>query len=578
MKWKILFLVIALCVSSLLSPSCSKKEASLKTPAVSQDARVFVSGSAAVMPLLKTLAGEFEKKEPDIEIVFLPDSHSESAVAGTTEEKYDVGAMSRERMSGEKENPLRYLHLARDGMVFITNRNLTIPDLTSDQIKDIYTGKIRNWAEVGGPNAKIVVIDRPEYTSAKLAFRRAYVDEKSRITSEAVLVERPWQVTDSVEWIANSIGYTSLGEIVLENPPVNILSIDGIRPTVSDLKDGAYKFFRPFGLVLSPKPKAATMRFVNFIFSDAGSHIIENSGYIPQRYEILIGIVPEQNVMVQNQRYQPLADYLSHKLGERFAVKLKLFSTYIDVCRSLADGHIDAAFLGSFAYTTVSDYVDVIARPNYHGISTYRGVIFVRADSGITNLEQMQGKRLVLGGRTTTAGYVFPLYFFREHGIPDYNAYFSNAYFVGTHEDAILAVLHHKADVGAAKDLILRMFLKENPALASTLKILVKSPAVPSNAFVVRKNLNLPCFDCHTTMAKGRTVSDLKGDFDLGAAIKGYLLAMPYDPEGREALSALGGASGFLETADADYADLYSMLKAIGVNPKDSLKEDDDSD
>ncbi|RJP18589.1 MAG: phosphate/phosphite/phosphonate ABC transporter substrate-binding protein [Candidatus Abyssobacteria bacterium SURF_5] len=561
--------VVALVSASLLS--CSEKEPSARSLAV-RDKKVFVSGSAAVMPLLKILAGEFMKREKEIEVVFLPDSHSDVAIVGTTEEEYDIGAISRERMPDEKVNPLRYLHLARDGLVFAVNPNLDIVNLSIDQIRDIYTGKMSNWSEVGGPDAKIVVIDRPELSSAKLAFRKHYLPEDALVTSEAVVVERPWQVTDSIEWIANSIGYTSLGEIVSERPRVNILSVNGVKPTRSNVKDGSYKFLRPFGLVLGPHPKVATMRFVNFIFSDAGSRIIENSGYIPQRYEILIGIVPEQDVMVQNQRYQPLADYLSHKLGERFSVKLKLFSAYIEVCRALADGSINAAFLGSYAYTTVSDVVDVIARPDYHGISMYRGLIFVRADSGIKNLAQMRGKRLVMAGRTTTAGYVFPLYHFKQQGIQDYRAYFSQANFVGTHDDVILAVLHREADVGAAKDLILRMFMKENPELESAFHILEKSPPVPNNAFVVRKNLNLPCFDCHSSLGKeGKIQSDLPAKFDVGATIGEFLAAMPQDAEGRVALSSLGGASGFLPTTDADYEDLYRMLKEIGVDPKSAL-------
>jgi phosphate transport system substrate-binding protein len=577
LKWKVCIVVLVAVSVSIVSFSCTKKESSSTELSSVHKEPVFVSGSAAVMPLLKTLAGEFAKKENEIKIIFLPDSHSDAAVAGTSEKQYDIGAMSRERLPNEKENPLRYLHLARDGMVFLTNAGVSVSDLTSEQILGIYSGTIRNWDEVGGPDAKIVVIDRPEHTSAKLALRKTFLHEDTSITPEAVVVERPWQVIDSIEWIENSIGYTSLGNIVSENPQVNIISINGVKPMQSNIKNGSYKFLRPFGLVLGPTPKPATMRFINFIFSDAGSRVIENSGFIPQRYEILIGIVPEQNVMVQSQRYQPLADYLSHKLGERFTVKLKLFSTYIEVCRALADGSINAAFLGSFAYTTVRDYVDVIARPNYHGISTYRGIIFVRSDSEIKTFEQMRGKRLVLGGRTTTAGYVFPLYYFKEMGVPDYREYFSDAYFVGTHEDAILAVLHHKADVGAAKNLILDMFLKENPGLVSYIRILAQSPPVPSNAFVVRKNLNLPCFDCHSQLNKAPAiVSDLPARFDMGETIKEFLLAMPSDPEGRIALSALGGASGFLVTTDEDYVPLYDMLKKINVNPADSLTNDDE--
>jgi phosphate transport system substrate-binding protein len=566
-------ILLILLSAVIVIPGCAKEEAPPE-PEIAQETRVFVSGSASVIPLLKELAGAFAVREPDIEIVFLPDSHSGGGVSGTAEEHYDIGAVSREMSQDEKENILQYLHLSIDGLVFVTNKNVNIPNLTSNQLKDIYSGKIRNWALLGGPKAKIALIDRPEHTSAKIALRKALLGNRLMINREAVVVERPGQVTDSIQLIPYSIGYTSLGEIISDNPRVNMISVNGIEPTPSNLKSGQYRFIRPFGLVLGPEPKVATMRFVNFIFSGTGGNIIRNAGYVPQRYEIVIGIVPERDPMVQKQRYTPLADYLSHKLGEKYSVRLKLFPTYIEVCRGLARGEINAAFLGSLAYATVREDVDVLARPDYDGISTYRGILFVRADSDISGLDQMQGKRLVMGGKTTTAGYVFPLYYFKRNGIADYQSFFSKSSFAGTHEDAILSVLHDRADVGAAKDLIFNMIAKENPFLTSAVRVLAESPAVPSNAFVVRKDLSLPCFDCHQKRTRGGGAGALDAGLNISGAMRKHLLSMPDDPEGRKALAALGNATRFIETTDADYSELYKMLNEIHLRPQGLLKTD----
>jgi phosphate transport system substrate-binding protein len=556
-------------ISIFLFSSCSKKEPPIELPAPSEN-RVVISGSAAVTPLLRVLAGAFMKEEGDIEIVFPPDSHSGAGVAGTVEGQYDIGTLSREMLPEEKESGLRYLHLAIDGLVFATNPTVKISNLNSDQIRDIYSGKIANWSQLGGPNAKIVVIDRPEHTSAKLAFRKTLLGPDLHVTPQAIVVERPWQVMDSIQLVPYSIGITSLGEVVMENPPANIISVNEVSPTPANLREGKYKFFRPFGLVLSPESSVSTMKFVNFIFSDKGGKIIENSGYNPHRYEILIGIVPEQDLLVQNRRYRPFAEYLSGKLENRFSVKLKLFPTYIDVCRSLAKGEINAAFLGSLAYTTVRDHVNVLARPDYNGVSTYRGLIFTRKNSSIKTLEQMRGKRLVLGGKTTTAGYVFPLYYFKKNGIPDYEKYFSETIFLGTHEDAILSVLHNRADVGAAKDLIYNIIAKENPIVQTNLTILAESPPVPSNAFVLRKDVSFPCFDCHQGLKSDKNIS---AQVDIQAAIKEYLLTMSQDPAAAEALISIGNANRFLETRDSDYEELYKMLKDINLDPESLLNE-----
>ncbi|RJP72403.1 MAG: phosphate/phosphite/phosphonate ABC transporter substrate-binding protein [Candidatus Abyssobacteria bacterium SURF_17] len=569
----ILFVLGALSFSFVFS-FCSREEPPVQTTLAGNE-RILISGSAAMTPLLKTLAREFSKKEPGIEMVFPPDSHSDAGIAGAAERKYDIGAISREMSPSEKEADLQYLHLAVDGMIFCTNENVTITNLTTNQIRHIYAGIITNWGQVGGPDAQIALIDRPEHTSAKIAFRATFLGNDFRVDPEAMVIERPYQVAESIQLIPYSIGYTALAEIVMEDLPVNVISVNGVEPTPANIQDGHYKFFRPLGLVLSPAPKASTMKFVNFVFSETGSKIIANSGYVPQRYEILVGIVPEQNLLVQSQRYEPLVEYLSHKLGEGFSVKLKLLPTYIEACRSLANGDINAAFLGSLAYATVRDYVTVLARPDYGGVSTYRGIVFVRADSGIESVEQMRGRRLVMGGKTTTAGYVFPLYYFKDKGISDYGTYFSEASFVGTHEDAILAVLEKRADVGAAKDLVYRMLVRENPALEQTVRILAQSPPVPSNAFVLRKNLTNPCFECHQRRARRTIVEEeISSKMDIALTIKDSLLGMSQDPEGKAALMALGNADRFLETTDSDYSELYGMLDEINLNPSDLLNVD----
>ncbi len=563
--------IFSLFLLALISiPGCAGEE-SAPEPDLSSEMRVFVSGSAAVTPLLKELASAFAIREPDIEVVFLPDGHSKAGITGAAEEQYDIGALSRDMDPDEKENLLRYLHLAVDGLVFVTHSNVAVRNLTTDQIRGIYSGRITDWSQLGGPKAKITVIDRPDYTSAKIALRKSFLGNSLEVTSKATVVERPWQMTDAIQLSPHSIGYTSLGEIISDNPPVKMISVNRIEPTPTNLRSGRYKFFRPFGLVLGREPKVATMRFVNFIFSDTGSKIIEKTGYVSQRYEILIGIVPEQNVMVQSQRYKPLTEYLSRQLGEKFSVRLKLYPTYIEVCRALARGEINAAFLGSLAYATVRQYVDVLARPDYDGVSTYRGILFVRADSNVQNLDQAKGGRLVMGGKTTTAGYVFPLYHFKKHGIDDYKTFFSESNFVGTHEDAILAVLHNRADVGAAKDLIFNMIAKENPFLRSSVRVLAESPSVPSNAFVIRKDLSLPCFDCHSKQMRGGNADEA---MNISGAIKKYLLEMPDDPDGRKALAAIGNATRFVETTDDDYSELYKMLKEIRLRPESLLQND----
>lgn len=570
-----LLIVVLFGLFLLLSACENKKESNPAKSTTSTENRILISGSSSVMPLLKTLAREFRKDNSDIEIVFLPDARSAAGIAGVAEGQYDIGAISREMFTEEKSDDLQYLHLAIDGMVMATNAGIKVANLSRALIRDIYAGKVTNWAQVGGPDGKISVIDRPEYTSAKIAFRATFLGDDFEVTADSVPLERHWQVINSIQMIPFSIGYTSWGEIIRENPPLNIAAVNGVSPTPDNLKKGRYAFFRPFGLVLEANPKAVTMRFLNYIFSEKGATIISRSGYLPQRYEILVGIVPERNVIAQEQRYQPLISYLSQKLGKGFSVKLKLSPSYLDVCQGLVSGDLDAAFVGSLAFTAVRKHVNALVRPERDGKSSYRGLVFVRKDSGIENLAQMRSKHLVMGGGITTAGYLFPYYLFQHEGFGDMADFFSETSTLGTHEDAIMAVYNRNAEVGAAKDLVFEMLARENPALKDKLKVLVQSPPMPSNAFVLRKNLKNSCFECHHRLTRepvgGRTGCFRGG---LGGMLKNYLLTMHENPEGRAALAAMLNTDRFIETTPADYVELDKMLEDINLNPEDLLRVD----
>ena len=564
-----LFLVLF----GLLFSACEQREESDEVKSkISTENRIRISGSSSVMPLLKTLAREFKKENGEVEITFLPDARSAAGIAGVAEGQYDIGAVSREMFVAEKSDRLQYIHLAIDGMVMATNVGIKIANLNRAVIRDIYAGKVTNWAQIGGPDGKITVVDRPEYASAKIAFRATFLDPDFTVTTDSVILERHWQVADSIQMIPFSIGYTSLGELIRENPLLNVAAVNRVVPTPANLKSGRYAFFRPFGLVLETKPKAVIMRFLNFVYSEAGATVISKSGYLPQRYEILVGIVPERNVIAQEQRYQPLISYLSQRLGKGFSVKLKLSPSYLDVCKGLVNGELDAAFVGSLAFAAVRKHVNVLVRSEQNGESSYRDLIFVRHDSDIEKLIQMRGKRLVMGGGTTTASYLFPRYLFALEGFGDPAEFFSETGIVGTYEDAIMAVFNGDVEVGAVKDRVLDMVAQENPGVKDSLKILAQSPPMPSNVLVLRKNLKNSCFECHHRLGRDPE-KDGPGCFraGLGGMLQDYLLTMHKNPAGRAALAAMLNVDRFIETTSDDYVELDKMLADINLNPEDLL-------
>ncbi len=257
----------------------------------------------------------------------------------------------------------------------------------------------------------------------------------------------------------------------------------------------------------------------------------------------LIGLIPEQNIFKQIERYEPLASYLSKKMDMK--IRLTVLPRYGNIIDSFTSTGMDGAFFGSFSYALAHARVgvEVLARPvNPNGSSMYHGLIFVRKDSRIKSVHQMKGKRFVFVDRGTTAGYLLPLAYFREHG-KDYRTFLKESYFAGTHEDAILDVLNRKAEIGAAKNTIYERLAASNDRINKELVILERSPEVPENGLAVRKGL----------------------DDSLKKRLRETLLKMHEDPEGAAILEAFG-VRMFIETMDTDYQPVYLYARAIGLN------------
>jgi phosphonate transport system substrate-binding protein len=263
----------------------------------------------------------------------------------------------------------------------------------------------------------------------------------------------------------------------------------------------------------------------------------------PQRQSFVIGLIPEQSLFKQVDRYEPLARYLSLRIGAD--VKLVILPRYEQILDSFTSHRVDAAFFGSFTYILAHTKlgVQVIARPvGLNGVSTYQGLLFVRKDSAIRSIRDMRGKRFAFVDRDTMAGYLLPLAYFKKAGV-DYRTYLKESYFAGTHEDAIHDVLDRKADIGAAKNTEFERLATADARVKDELLILARSPEVPENSLAVRSDL----------------------DPVMKEKLKKGLLAMHENELGARILKNFG-SQRFLETTDNDFKPVYKYARELGIN------------
>ena len=154
----------------------------------------------------------------------------------------------------------------------------------------------------------------------------------------------------------------------------------------------------------------------------------------------------------------------------------------------------------------------------------------------------MKGKTMVFVERATTAGYVFPLAYFKRHGVTDVNSYFSDHYFAGSHDAAIFAVLSGQADVGGAKNTIYDRVRKTHPEIDQKLDILASSPRVPSNGLCVKPEMKE----------------------SLKQGLKEELLGLHSHQKGLKILKKLG-ALRFVETRKEDYQPVMDVANEAGI-------------
>jgi len=253
---------------------------------------------------------------------------------------------------------------------------------------------------------------------------------------------------------------------------------------------------------------------------------------------VRIGLMPERDIFAMRRRYKVLADYVAARLGR--PVVLSTTNTYEGMLRDFEDSQIELAFAGSLVAAMAMDRygAKVLVKPELPGgISTYRGVIFVRADSPVTKIAQLKSK-IVAMLRTTTAGNLFPSCQMARMGVLGKPDAFKPLW-VGTHDDVANEVLAGRADAGAIKNLRLDALLQEHPDWK--IRRLVESKEVPNNALLVRADLAE----------------------SLGPRIREILLTMDGEAQGRQALQGFG-AVRFIPCMQEQYRLIYCMAEHIG--------------
>ena len=247
--------------------------------------RLRVSGSGTCLPLLRILASE----QPDraVRMVFLPGLHTKGGVRGVIQGSLDIGAVSRDLNADEQSADLRVTWLSKDGIVIAVHPSVSklgISDITDQQLRDIYAGKLTDWKQLGASaSMPIVVLDRHEDESAKIIMRK-YVfgpAEKFKVTADSVNLYYESDMVDALQSTVGSVGYFSLGYAISQNTVVTRLRLNGVEATPATIESGAYKVVRPLGIVTKTAASAQVRAFVTWAAGSDARALMLSKGYAP---------------------------------------------------------------------------------------------------------------------------------------------------------------------------------------------------------------------------------------------------------------------------------------------------------
>ena len=192
------------------------------------------------------------------------------------------------RDTKERLNDLEGLDLqpvGKDALVFIVNASNPVDSLTKEQIRDIYTGKITNWAEVGGEDAPIKAFQRREDSGSQTLMRLLLMGNEEIPEKQMTVISEMEGLIDAVmeyDNSANAIGYSVYFYASVMNSHANLkfLAVDGTAPDNDTIRSGEYTLANPFYCGVSGNSSENALLLRDWLISDEGQAFVEECGYV----------------------------------------------------------------------------------------------------------------------------------------------------------------------------------------------------------------------------------------------------------------------------------------------------------
>lgn len=241
-----------------------------------------IKGSTTVLPIAQKCAEAYMAKHPDIKIT-ISGGGSGNGIKAIVDGTADIGNSSRFIKAKEVKlaqsndvYPVPF-RIALDCIAPVVHPSNKVANLTMDQLKNIYLGNITNWKEVGGKDAKIVVVSR-DSSSGTFEVWKELVMDKERVMPGALVIPSNGAIVQAVAKTPDAIGYIGLG---YNSKEIKTVKINNVEPTDENTLNSSFPITRPMFMFTNNWPKGETMNFIAFVLSKEGQKLVTEAGSIP---------------------------------------------------------------------------------------------------------------------------------------------------------------------------------------------------------------------------------------------------------------------------------------------------------
>ena len=262
--------------STAASSAAASSTAASASSTAALSGNVATGGSTSMKNVIAALTEGFAELEPDVTISYDP-TGSGAGITGATDKTLDIGLSSRALKDDEK-SAVDGTIVALDGIAIIVNNASKVEDLTVDQLKQMFTGEITNWSEVGGDDGEIVLIGREAGSGTRDGFESIVeVKDSCKYAQELTATGA---VISAVEANPLAIGYASLSAV---GDTVKMVTVGGVECSEDTVKDGSYEVQRPFVFVTNDSVtlSAQAQAFFDFATSTDAADLIRTAGAVP---------------------------------------------------------------------------------------------------------------------------------------------------------------------------------------------------------------------------------------------------------------------------------------------------------